>query len=114
MDLSCPFLAVDVLDQVSSSMDGGVVYSSSGQECPAWPSDDSDRGYYIDAQRQAGSVFILYSRILLGSMWVYALQVVGAVCSYLAACLQSAMLEDNNTVAVCGSKVPLENEDKWL
>lgn len=112
------------LDQDSVSLDGSLGYSSYSQESQDWlmllehgvwwPSQDGDCGYYLYSDGQ-----YVYS-LLTDPTGQYVYVCTPDTCAQPGfwdcrypsdAFLQSTVLKDS-TVAVCGFKVPLSNEDE--
>lgn len=127
MDLSyssgCDGTMWTLIDQETLSMDESFVYSSYSQEYQEWlmmleqgiwwPSEDGDCGYYMYSDSQ-----YVYS-LLTDPTGQYVYVCAPETYSYLDCwdynfqmdSIQRAVLEDN-TIAVCGFKVPLGSEDE--
>ncbi|XP_048146532.1 protein unc-13 homolog B isoform X7 [Corvus hawaiiensis] len=127
MDLSyssgCDGTMWTLIDQETLSMDEGLMYSSYSQEYQEWimmleqgvwwPSEDGDCGYYMYSDSQ-----YVYS-LLTDPTGQYVYVCAPETDSYLNCwdynfqmdSIPRAVLEDN-TIAVCGFKVPLGSEDE--
>ncbi|KAF4795516.1 hypothetical protein TURU_092545 [Turdus rufiventris] len=127
MDLSyssgCDGTMWTLIDQETLSVDEGLMYSSYSREYQEWimmleqgvwwPSEDGDCGYYMYSDNQ-----YVYS-LLTDPTGQYVYVCAPETCSYMDCwdydfqmdTIPSAVLEDN-TIAVCGFKVPLGSEDE--
>lgn len=127
MDLSyssgCDGTMWTLIDQETLSMDEGLTYSSYSREYQEWimmleqgvwwPSEDGDCGYYMYSDNQ-----YVYS-LLTDPTGQYVYVCAPETYSYMDCwdynfqmdSIPRAVLEDN-TIAVCGFKVPLGSEDE--